>query len=588
MPLSNQLTKTGSGGSSGGIFSGLINRIKQPAVSPGSQFPKPKVGISMTGGIPQVSLQPQKPQISPPQVGVSSPSTLQQSGMLPKTPTPVSSPQSGLLPVGNKDIKEETKNNVDGSSTTTKYYSDQPKENKTRPSYQKVTNPAPSEIKPVPPASTGLLPANKSDVSSNVGYKMSISGGDTPSNYLKQYLSSQGKTGSRDTWAELTRLGLVSGEYPKLGKESIFNAAYAKLDNDKNLSSNVLNQLGLGTDAQKNAFKGGDIGPASGMTPESRANMTPEQRKEAEAKLESTDGKVLGTSETKNPEQPLPPIGQGNPMAPQNPYESGPDMYRKLVEGLANTPGSNANADFYRQQIANIMATQAKANKNIDLSGIDQSLAMGQQGVLNRYYTGLQQSAQSGLGNALQQQQLQQSALQGAAGLAAPQITSIGGVPYNPLTGEQGQMIGGPGGMFTLGQLQAQQGLGSQYAQGQTTLKAADNIQNQITQTLQQYPDLNASGVSMLSNLNEILSGQVSKPGQQLLKQQIESYISTLGIDPQTMMSIAAQSPGTMAQLLDSLRQTAQNKINALGGGTPQIGGEQTPTQSGGDGLWDW
>lgn len=518
MVLNLGITKSGST-----PFQGILNKIKKPAQSPGSQLPKPKVGISMTGGIPQISMtagaesikqgQPKaQPQVSPPRIGVSSPQALIQAGLLKTDSTPrigVSSPEvlqkAGLLP------KAQT------TPTTTQSI--------------KTQTGQPT----IDPAKQAKIDANKkADREAEI-------------NQLDKYIGIVSKPGgsfnqtaldeSKKKFTELT--GQNYDDW-KTGKAKESALADAK---SQGLSSEQLKQGGFDTT------------------------------------------KVAGTSQQTQPAQSIPGVGG---MGTQQ-YQAGSDMYRRLVEGLANTPGSNANADFYRNQIANIMATQARANKNIDLSGIDQSLAMGQQGVLNRYYTGLQQSAQSGLQNALQQQQLQQSALGQAAGLAAPQMTSIGQVPFTPLTGEQGQMIGGPGGMFTLGQLQAQQGLGGQFAQGQVTLQAADNIQNQITQTLQQYPELNASGVSMLANLNEILSGQVSKPGQQLLKQQIESYISTLGIDPQTMMSIAAQSPGTMAQLLDSLRQTAQAKINALqGGGQTPITGGQTPTQSGGGGLWDW
>ncbi len=378
MVMSNALTTKGSGG----IFSGIISKIKQPAQVPGSNLPKPKVGVSMTGGIPQVSITPgmpvgqafqQKqtpPQTSPPRIGVSSPQELIKAGLIKTDTTPhigVSSPQvlqqAGLMPK---------------TPTTT-----------------------PTNIKDTSTQNKGLI---------------------TPA-VSKEEAARQAKIKANqeaDKQSEINRLDKYIKVVTKPGGSFNEQAANESKQQFAKLTGQSYDEWKTGK--QKD----------SALADARAQGLTDEQLKAGGFDL-SKENKVLGSSATTPPAQTIPQVG-GQGIQTPSPYTAGPDMYKKLVEGLANTPGSNQAADFYRNQIANIMATQARANKNIDSSGIDQSLALGQEGMLNRYYAALQQSAQSGMANALQQQSLQQSALQGAAGLAGPQMQF--GMLTNPMTGE--------------------------------------------------------------------------------------------------------------------------------------------------------
>ncbi len=150
-------------------------------------------------------------------------------------------------------------------------------------------------------------------------------------------------------------------------------------------------------------------------------------------------------------------------------------------------------------------------------------------------------------------------------------INTLSGGQYfaNPLTGEGVGKNGIIGGATN----QAINDFTGKYITGQATLKAADGIQQQIISTLQSNPALNNQPLSAITNLNEFLSGQSSQPGQQLLSQQVNSYIKTLGLDPASVANIAHQQGGTLAQLLDSLRATynAQNEAynpSNVGGGS--------------------
>jgi hypothetical protein len=152
--------------------------------------------------------------------------------------------------------------------------------------------------------------------------------------------------------------------------------------------------------------------------------------------------------------------------------------------------------------------------------------------------------------------------------------------PYNPATDTYGGG-GAQGGIDRAIQAKNIETAGSfagDYQQGVAKLKAADGIANQIIGTLKSNPTLNNTPVSGLTNLNQLISGQISSGPQQLLSQQIAQYIATLGLDPATVVNIAHQQQGTLAQLLDSLRKTAEiqneskNPNNLKTGGTSSGG----------------
>lgn len=136
----------------------------------------------------------------------------------------------------------------------------------------------------------------------------------------------------------------------------------------------------------------------------------------------------------------------GQPPAPQ--YTQSPDLYGKLVTGLANT---TANPDplvqSYLDQLNQLTQRQAEQNKNIETGGVDLSLATGQEGVLNRLAAQKQGALETGLSRAVEQQKLRQAALGTAAGLAKPILGAIGEVPFSPTSGTQGNILGTQGGL---------------------------------------------------------------------------------------------------------------------------------------------
>ncbi len=244
------------------------------------------------------------------------------------------------------------------------------------------------------------------------------------------------------------------------------------------------------------------------------------------------------------------------------------DIGRAGARGEAGylTTGTSPVGEGNAAVLAQTTAAQQGAvsqGANMQLAGNSQALAA-------------QGQAQSGLssagGQALSGQGQLLGAAQNQASRAAGQENTVFGatIPgqisgssrtYNPLnptgtTGTDG-IIQGANNQFTYD-------TAGKYQAGLQNLQAADAIQNQIIGTLQGNPTLNSTPISAITNLKELLSGQTSQPGQQLLSQQIKQYIDTLGLDPATVTNIASQQRGTLGQLLDSLRQTAENKNEAL------------------------
>lgn len=280
---------------------------------------------------------------------------------------------------------------------------------------------------------------------------------------------------------------------------------------------------------------------------------------------------------------------------------------------------------------ANAMANAAanresaiSAGANTALQGNSQALsALGQQGSQYGQAAGIAQTGQSQA----------QSALGTAAGLAAPILGSYGQANYNPVGGNSssgqvqpndpfyqtlqsyakqaanGQISAVPSSITSNPVLNAQmnqmaqsinpsynpltssaqgssaQDFQKQYNEGKATLAAADGIQSQIVNTLKSNPGLNSTPVSAITNLNELLSGQISSGPQQLLSQQIGQYISTLGLDPSSVANVAHQQQGTLAQLLDSLRTTYQTQNEAHNPSTLSTG---SSSSSGGSAANPW
>lgn len=165
----------------------------------------------------------------------------------------------------------------------------------------------------------------------------------------------------------------------------------------------------------------------------------------------------------------------------------------------------------------------------------------------------------------------------GALGTAGSLVNPLGNTPYaiDPTTG---QPIGGGNvnnAIINAGNYQTIAERTQAYNQGLTSLRAADNLQPQIEQTIKAN-NLNNTPVSAITNLQQWFAGQTSDPAQQQLSQLISTYIQTLGIDPATATNIAAQQKGTIGQLLNTLYDAAKAKNEGLNPATAPMAGQTT------------
>lgn len=201
----------------------------------------------------------------------------------------------------------------------------------------------------------------------------------------------------------------------------------------------------------------------------------------------------------------------------KNPLQSGGayDVYGGAVKGLSDFRRSVADT---RQNIydaptsARVMqgrdaaVQQANAQKEAALSS---AVTQAQQAL--GYGIQEQQTQQSGLGTALgaanTQQGLQQSGLGTAAGYAAPQLGSIGQVPFNPLDQNQGTVLGTtqPGGVQAAGNLLGQFS-GAQAAGAAPGQAQASNINAQQTAQVNALAQVYGQNAPQAYNLNTAIN----------------------------------------------------------------------------------
>lgn len=286
------------------------------------------------------------------------------------------------------------------------------------------------------------------------------------------------------------------------------------------------------------------------------------------------------------------------PPQQQNPFKVG-------VQGLLNIGqnGSQAYTDAqkYAQSIQDKLAQSRLAQANsLEANAndpVDIQFQTGRANNLNEKYLA-QQTALSNeygaatnlIGAANTQQGQQASAFGGAIGATAPQAYGLTTQPYNPYTDTFGG--GGTNGAIDratqAGNIGSAQGFAQDYNTGKAKLATADGIQSQIVATLKNTPGLNDTSITPITELNELFSGVSSKPGQQLLSQQIANYIQTLGLDPASVANIAHQQKGTLSQLLDSLRQTAETQVESKNPANLKSGSSSTPKSSSGGDIYNF
>jgi len=249
------------------------------------------------------------------------------------------------------------------------------------------------------------------------------------------------------------------------------------------------------------------------------------------------------------------------------------------------TTGTSPVGEGNAAVLAQTTAAQQRAvteGANMQLAGNAQGLTAQQQ---------QQAGYTSAAGQALSGQGIQQSALGTAAGYMQPTSNII---LRDPTTGEvignqnleslaatQGRLSGIQSGASSaasaLGGSQA--ALTQAYQEGKAQLRAANNIEPQIVQTINSN-NLNSTQISALTNLNQWFSGQTSQPEQQALSKQVASYIAALGMSPEEATQIAIQEGGTIGTLLTTLKNLAIAKNEANNPANINVPGASNTTSS--------
>lgn len=316
--------------------------------------------------------------------------------------------------------------------------------------------------------------------------------------------------------------------------------------------------------------------------------------------------KTAPTTSTSTSTSLTPTYTAPTPTAPVNVNTT----YPGLIQALANK--SNPNAEYQAaQDEAKRVSDQAVANsadyahKTNNIAGTAGFLTQqtGLQGQLNNQFNTVQgalanqyQGATNRISAANTQQATQQSALNQAAGLAAPVTgVSYGTQVYNPQTNS----FTSGGSAFQGGQVAGEQALGQQYAQNVSANNQAMAVKNQVMSFLNTTP-INPSQFTDLNSVIGLLSGKVSDPKYTQLSAQLTEYLNTLapilgvGGDTTNLKTQIAQSmldgrmqPAAIAQVLNTIEQTAATKLKQqqYGGGTQTNNQTTTPSSSN---IYSW
>lgn len=239
--------------------------------------------------------------------------------------------------------------------------------------------------------------------------------------------------------------------------------------------------------------------------------------------------------------------------------------YASLLDTLTKTATDTSAIDKANQGLLKLRQDYNTAVGNIENTPIPLNFQQGRAQVLGRQFASQESAAQQALSNELTARGQNIGALGSAAGLASPRNADIFVDPATgKVIGDQANIGSALAGMASIRAGANTAGtFTTDYQTGLANLRAADSIGQQILSTLETNPTLNSQPLSAITNLKQLLSGQVSSGPQQLLSQQINQYIQTLGLDSNTVMNIASQQQGTLGQLLDSLRSMAGAQIES-------------------------
>jgi hypothetical protein len=236
---------------------------------------------------------------------------------------------------------------------------------------------------------------------------------------------------------------------------------------------------------------------------------------------------------------PTPPTGGGiTTGTPNAPYslttpEGTPNagLYGQLTTGLANVPLTNTDTALARKNLQELQNEYAQATNDIESRPQGLSQQAGQEGILNRLFASKQGAAQTALSSALTSQQLQQQALGTAASLAAPQSYGITNAPYNPVTGQFGNMAGasGNGGLSSVGQTLGQLDMAQQLPQLNASYQQATGVKDSFESWIKNNKSVLPSDVNLVNKLRSwALGGQFSDPAYPELNQFLNEYLNTI------------------------------------------------------------
>lgn len=278
------------------------------------------------------------------------------------------------------------------------------------------------------------------------------------------------------------------------------------------------------------------------------------------------------------------------------PYTVNNGLYGQLITGLANK-ANQPSADYTAQQgaanatldqIKQLQTNQATQQANLEGSPIDLSLATGQEGILNRLAASKQAALSSqyqGQTNLLSaantQQGLQQSGLNQAAGLVAPQLGQYGQAQYSPLGGTVGGGTGAgvsPSDPF----YQTMQTYAQALATGQGTaipgsISGNPALQAQLLQMAQQinpnfnYNQSTATGQSQQQQTGQTQQYQSAAKQAQNLGLQLQQIVTQAGINPNDVNGINSFVQKVANNTSDLNYATFQNLISDLASTYAQV-----------------
>lgn len=395
--------------------------------------------------------------------------------------------------------------------------------------------------------------------------------------------------------ASFSTTGSVSGN-PKAGLIDRFKSQFPKNTQQFGKGTqNIVNQI-FGKKQPETPVKKETISSPSGEVT-TREYHAP--TKQPSSGIISTTPKPVSTGTSSGMMPTKPTVGTQVQNA-QNVLNAGQmtEWEKAAAENVANAKGMqnfgqfapNAEAPFYAGLNP---ANEADRTRMETLITRPDLVARDQSGLYNQFANLYGTQANIGLQAAQTAAERARGAATSVLGAGAPVLGAAGQIPYNPLQGTTGQMLGGVSGAFTAGQIAGQQELGQQYAQNYSSYLQGEGIRSNISQLLDTTP-LNPSDFTNINKFIQLLNGQIGNPRYQTLSNYLNEYISTLapilGVGGDTtnlktqiaQSMINAQASGqSIKSVLEGLDALAQSKLNQqLQAG--QGGAPQTPITSSG------